>query len=108
MSFNDKYFSTHIYENVSFAKFSQYLWANSFHTIFAQRDGKRNGRLLKIGSGLGHLAGQLEDHLNTIGIDLNLLAIKQSESTANKTAFVGIVFLPMNWGGSMMVIARQQ
>ena len=55
MAFDENYFSTHTYANVSFAKFSQYWWSNRFYARLARRHGKRGSRLLEIGSGLGHL-----------------------------------------------------
>jgi SAM-dependent methyltransferase len=85
MSFDEKYFSTHTYENISFAKFSQYWWSNRFYAILARRYGKRGGRLLEIGSGLGHLVGQLEDSFETSGMDINHWAVKESKSVVKKT-----------------------
>jgi SAM-dependent methyltransferase len=46
----------------------------------------RGGRLLEIGSGLGHLVGQLEDSFKTYGMDLNHWAVKESKSVIEKTA----------------------
>ena len=86
MSFDEKYFSTHTYENISFARFSQYWWSNRFYAILARRHGKRGGRLLEIGSGLGHLVGQLEDSFETCGMDVNHWAVKESKSIVEKTA----------------------
>jgi len=86
MSFNEKYFSTHTYENISFARFSQYWWSNRFYAILARRYGDRGGRLLEIGSGLGHLVGQLEGTFETYGMDLNHWAVKESQSVIEKTA----------------------
>lgn len=85
MSFDEKYFSTHTYENISFARFSQYWWSNRFYAILARRHGKRGGRLLEIGSGLGHLVGQLEDSFQTYGMDLNRWAVQQSKSVIKTT-----------------------
>lgn len=85
MSFDEKYFSTHTYENISFAKYSQYWWSNRFYAILARRYGKRGARLLEIGSGLGHLVGQLEDPFETFGMDLNHWAVEKSKSVVNKS-----------------------
>jgi SAM-dependent methyltransferase len=86
MSFDEKYFSTHTYENISFARYSQYWWSNRFYAILARRYGVRGGRLLEIGSGLGHLVGQLEDSFETFGMDLNHWAVKESIPAIEKTA----------------------
>lgn len=85
MSFDEKYFSSHTYENISFARYSQYWWSNRFYAILARRYGVRGGRLLEIGSGLGHLVGQLEDSFETHGMDLNHWAVKESKSVIEKT-----------------------
>jgi SAM-dependent methyltransferase len=85
MPFDEKYFSTHTYANVTFARYSMYWWSNRFNAILARRYGKHGARLLEIGSGMGHLVGQLEDTFETFGMDLNHWAVKQSRSVVNKT-----------------------
>lgn len=86
MAFDDKYFSTNTYANVSFAKFSQYWWSNRFYAMLARRYGKRGSRLLEIGSGLGHLVAQLEDSFETHGLDVNYWAVRQSKSVIKTTS----------------------
>jgi SAM-dependent methyltransferase len=86
MSFDENYFSSHTYENISFEKYSQYWWSNRFYATLARRYGKRGVRLLEIGSGLGHLVGQLEDSFETYGMDLNHWAVKESISIVDETA----------------------
>jgi len=85
MSFDEKYFSTHTYENISFAKYSMYWWSNRFYATLARRYGQRGSRLLEIGSGLGHLVGQLEDSFETYGMDLNHWAVKESRAVVDKS-----------------------
>lgn len=85
MSFDEKYFSTHTYQNVSFARFSQYWWSNRFYAIMARRYGKGGTRLLEIGSGLGHLVGQLEKDFETVAVDVNRWALEQSKPVAPGT-----------------------
>jgi SAM-dependent methyltransferase len=85
MSFDEKYFSTHTYQDVSFARFSQYWWSNRFYATLARRYGLRGARLLEIGSGLGHLVGQLEDTFETYGMDLNHWAVKESKAVIEKS-----------------------
>jgi hypothetical protein len=80
MAFDEHYFSTHTYANVSFAKYSQYWWSNRFYAALARRYGRRGARLLEIGSGLGHLVGQLEDTFETHGVDLNHWAVRESRA----------------------------
>ncbi len=79
MSFDEKYFSTHTYADITFAKYSMYWWSNRFYATLARRYGKRGARLLEVGSGMGHLVGQLEDTFETYGIDVNHWAVKQSK-----------------------------
>ena len=85
MPFDEKYFSTHTYANITFTKYSMYWWSNRFQAMLARRYGKRGARLLEVGSGMGHLVGQLEDTFETYGMDLNHWAIKQSKSVIKKT-----------------------
>ena len=86
MSFDEKYFSTHTYANITFAKYSMYWWSNRFFAMLARRYGTRGSRLLEVGSGMGHLVAQLEDEFETVGIDLNPWAVKESKSVVNKSS----------------------
>jgi 2-polyprenyl-3-methyl-5-hydroxy-6-metoxy-1,4-benzoquinol methylase len=86
MAFDENYFSTHTYKDVSFARFSQYWWSNRFYAILARRYGRRGTRLLEIGSGLGHLAGQLENSFYTYAADINHWALKRSLNVARQTS----------------------
>ncbi len=86
MPFDENYFSTYTYANITFAKYSMYWWSNRFFATLARRYGKRGARLLEIGSGLGHLAAQLEDTFQTFGMDLNHWAVKQSKSVVNASS----------------------
>jgi len=85
MSFDENYFSSHTYQDVSFAKYSMYWWSNRFYAMLARRHGLRGGRLLEIGSGLGHLVGQLEDSFETYGMYFNHWAGKESKEVVNKS-----------------------
>jgi len=86
MPFDENYFSTNTYANVSFAKYSQYWWSNRFYAMLARRHGRRGARLLEVGSGLGHLVAQLEDSFETHGLDVNYWAVRQAKSVALKTS----------------------
>lgn len=85
MPFDEKYFSTHTYADVSFARYSMYWWSNRFNAMLARRYGRSGTRLLEIGSGLGHLVGQLADTFETYGIDVNPWAVNQSKAVAKQT-----------------------
>ncbi len=85
MPFDEKYFSTHTYANITFAKYSMYWWSNRFYAMLARRHGKRGARLLEVGSGMGHLVGQLEDAFETYGIDVNHWATAQSKAVVKSS-----------------------
>ena len=85
MPFDESYFSTNTYRDVSFARHSQYWWSNRFYAMLARRYGKRGARLLEIGSGLGHLVGQLEGCFDTYAVDVNHWALCQSRSVAPRS-----------------------
>jgi SAM-dependent methyltransferase len=85
MSFDKHYFSTHTYEGVSFKKYSQYWWSNRFYAGLARKYGEEGSYLLEIGSGLGHLVGQLDGHFKTYGIDVNPWALSASRQDAGRT-----------------------
>ncbi len=53
--------------------------------MLARRYGRRGSRLLEIGSGLGHLVGQMEGDFETFGLDLNHWAVARSKSEAKRT-----------------------
>jgi 2-polyprenyl-3-methyl-5-hydroxy-6-metoxy-1,4-benzoquinol methylase len=86
MSFDEKYFSTHTYANITFAKYSMYWWSNRFFAILARRYGRRGTRLLEVGSGMGHLVAQLEDTFETYGLDLNHWAVSESKAVVNRSS----------------------
>ncbi|MBM3124860.1 MAG: class I SAM-dependent methyltransferase [Chloroflexi bacterium] len=85
MSFDETYFSTHTYADINFRKYTMYWWSNRFYAMLARRAGKRGGRLLEIGCGLGHLVGQLEDTFKTFGMDVNHWAVDQSRAVAPRS-----------------------
>ena len=84
-AFNEDYFSTNTYENTGFAKYSMYWWSNRFYAILARRYGQHSSRLLEIGSGMGHLIGDLEADFETVALDVNHWALTQSRNVAPQT-----------------------
>lgn len=85
MTFDEKYFSTHTYANITFAKYSMYWWSNRFNATLARRYGRPGARLLEVGSGMGHLVGQLEDTFETYGMDINHWAVHKSKEVIQQT-----------------------
>ena len=108
MSFDEKYFSTHTYSNITFAKYSMYWWSNRFQAMLARRHGRKGTRLLEIGSGMGHLVGSLEDSFETYGMDLNHWAVKQSKAVIQKTSLqtASAQELPFKDGAFNVVIIK--
>ncbi len=108
MPFDEKYFSTHTYANITFAKYSMYWWSNRFNAILARRYGRKGARLLEIGSGMGHLVGSLEDTFETCGMDLNHWAVKESKAVVNKTSLetASAQELPFKDGAFNVVIIK--
>ena len=88
MPFDEKYFSTHTYRDVSFARYSQYWWSNRFYAIQVRRFSKPHSRLLEIGSGLGNLVGQLQDRFTTYASDVNPWAVQQSRRVSDHTSHI--------------------
>ncbi len=86
MPFDENYFSTHTYADITFAKYSMYWWSNRFYATLARRYGNRGARFLEVGSGMGHLTGQLEDTFETFGMDLNHWAVKQSKAVVERSS----------------------
>jgi len=85
MSFDENYFSSHTYANITFAKYSMYWWSNRFYAMLARRYGRRGARLLEVGSGMGHLTGQLEGAFETFGCDINHWAVKKSKEVVESS-----------------------
>jgi SAM-dependent methyltransferase len=76
--FDESYFKTEAYANVSFERYSQYWWSNRFYALLARRHGPQRGRVLEIGCGLGHLLSWLVDRYRVVGADINAWALSQA------------------------------
>ncbi|MCL4273999.1 MAG: class I SAM-dependent methyltransferase [Anaerolineales bacterium] len=108
MSFDEKYFSTHTYKDITFAKYSMYWWSNRFFAMLARRYGRRGARLLEVGSGMGHLVGQLSAGFEAYGMDLNHWAVNQSKefSEAASLQTASAQELPYKNGAFNVVIIK--
>ena len=87
-SFDESYFKSGAYAEVSFDRYSQYWWSNRFYAILCRRYGPRQGRVLEIGSGLGHLLEWLVDRYAVFGTDINPWALAQAKKNVSKGNFV--------------------
>jgi len=76
--FDESYFKTAAYADVSFRKYSQYWWSNRYYARLARRYGPPQGRVLEIGCGLGHLLTWLADRYQVYGSDINAWALSQA------------------------------
>jgi SAM-dependent methyltransferase len=85
--FNEAYFKTEAYAEVSFERYSQYWWSNRFYARLARRYGPRQGRVLEIGCGLGHLLGWMVDRYQAFGTDINAWALSQARRNVPQANF---------------------
>ena len=76
--FDEDYFKSGAYADVSFSRYSQYWWSNRFYALLAKRYGPPQGRVLEVGCGLGHLLGWLVDRYQAYGTDINVWALSQA------------------------------
>jgi 2-polyprenyl-3-methyl-5-hydroxy-6-metoxy-1,4-benzoquinol methylase len=108
MSFDENYFSTHTYKDITFAKYSMYWWSNRFFAMLARRHGRRGARLLEVGSGMGHLVGQLSAWFEAYGMDVNHWAVNQSKAAAKRASLqtASAQELPYREGAFNVVIIK--
>ena len=88
MTFDEDYFNSEAYADVSFARFSQYWWSNRYYALLARKHGPKQGRVLEIGCGLGHLLGWLTDKYEVFGGDINPWALSQSKVNVPEANYV--------------------
>lgn len=77
-SFDQDYFSTEAYAEVSYEPYSQYWWSNRYYAILVKKFGPASGRILEIGCGLGHLLGWLVERYELFGTDINPWALSEA------------------------------
>ena len=87
-TYDEKYFKTGPYADVSFSRCSQYWWSNRYYALLARQYGPRQGRVLEVGCGLGHLVGWLTDRYQVFGTDINASALVQARSNVPRGHFV--------------------
>ncbi|MGE5221398.1 MAG: class I SAM-dependent methyltransferase [Omnitrophica WOR_2 bacterium] len=86
--FNKSYFTEGPYAKVSYARYSQYWWSNRFYAHLAVQFGPKQGRVLEIGCGLGHLLGWLTGHYQVFGTDINTWALEQARDNVPGGQFI--------------------
>jgi SAM-dependent methyltransferase len=85
--FDENYFKTAAYAEVSFQKYSQYWWSNRYYARLARRYGPQRGRALEVGCGLGHLLTWLVDRYQVYGTDINAWALSQARQNVPQGHF---------------------
>lgn len=86
--FDENYFKTGPYAQVSFRRFSQYWWSNRYYALLSRRFGPKSGRVLEVGCGLGHLLGWLAGRYEVYGTDVNLSALRQAKVNVPRGNFL--------------------
>ena len=86
--FDQDYFHSGPYANVSYARYSQYWWSNRYYANLARRHGPRQGRALEVGCGLGHLLSWLADRYAVVGTDVNPWALEEARKNVPQGQFL--------------------
>ena len=86
--FDESYFKSGAYAQVSFARYSQYWWSNRFYAQISRHYGPKKGAVLEVGCGLGHLLGWLSGRYAVFGTDINAWALSQARSNVPEGNFV--------------------
>lgn len=83
--YGEKYFQSYNYADRPLGRFSMYWFARRYYARLVRRYAphrRETGRLLEMGSGLGHLLGLLGEHFACVGIDIALYAARQTMQNA--------------------------
>ncbi len=107
--FDQDYFHSGPYARVSYARFSQYWWSNRYYAKLARRYGSRQGRVLEVGCGLGHLLSWLADRYQVVGTDVNPWALEEARGNVPQGQFLQLSAQDMHAledGSFQIVIAK--
>jgi len=83
--YGEQYFESYNYADRGLGKFSMYWFARRYYAGLVRRfapSAPTTGRLLEMGSGLGHLLGFLSDAYTSVGFDIAHFAAKQTQRNA--------------------------
>ena len=86
--FDESYFERDAYAEVSFDRFSQYWWSNRFYAQLIRRYGPRQGKVLEVGCGLGHLLERLTTQYQVFGTDINAWVLRKASQLVTQGHFV--------------------
>jgi SAM-dependent methyltransferase len=87
--YGEHYFQSYNYADRPLGRFSMYWFARRYYARLVKRFAPKlqtTGRLLEMGSGLGHLLSLLGDHYHCVGIDIAHYAAKQTLKNAPGSA----------------------
>ncbi len=76
-AFSSEYFKPWVYRPTS-----MYWWSTRYYASLAQRYVPYGGRLLEVGSGLGHLLSMFDDRFETYGVDISEYAARATRMNA--------------------------
>lgn len=82
--YGEQYFQSYNYADRPLGRFSMYWFARRYYARLVRRfaPAPQTGRLLEMGSGLGHLLGLLRKHFSCVGIDIAHYAAVQTRRNA--------------------------
>jgi SAM-dependent methyltransferase len=81
--YGEDYFQSHNYADRPLGRFSMYWFARRYYARLVRRFApRRGGRLLELGSGLGHLLGLLQGDFECVGVDIAYFAAQQTRRNA--------------------------
>ena len=86
--YGERYFQSYNYADRGMGRFSMYWFARRYYARLVRRFAPApvTGRLLELGSGLGHLLGLLSDRFNCVGVDIAYYAAQQTRQNAPQAA----------------------
>lgn len=80
--YNEDYYRTGGYAHINTGPTGQYFWARRFYAGLVMRYCRPGGRVLEVGSGLGHVLERLQDKFEAYGIDISAYAVDQAHVRA--------------------------
>jgi 2-polyprenyl-3-methyl-5-hydroxy-6-metoxy-1,4-benzoquinol methylase len=86
--YGEQYFHSYNYADRPLGRFSMYWFARRYYARLVRRFAPRRqtGRLLEMGSGLGHLLGLLGEDFSCTGIDIALFAARATKQNGKGAA----------------------
>ena len=87
--YGEHYFQNYNYADRPLGRFSMYWFARRYYAALVRRYAPSGGKLLEMGSGLGHLLGLLQDDFECVGIDIADYSVEQIKRNAPRAT--GIV-----------------